>query len=99
MMGQKFQKKVEDFECEVCGTKVKGSGYTDHCPTCLWSKHLDIYPGDRKSPCGGLMEPVGLEITGSEKKILYRCKKCGYNHKVKVSENDSPEALLQLSTR
>lgn len=97
-MSKKFQKKLEDFECEVCGTKVEGSGYTDHCPSCLWSKHLDIYPGDRKSSCGGLMEPIGLEIKGDQQKILYRCKKCGYEHKVKASPNDDSESLLALST-
>lgn len=97
-MDKKFKKKVENFTCDICGTVVEGSGYTDHCPVCLWSKHLDIYPGDRKSTCGGLMEPVGIEIKGDSKKILYRCKKCGYNHKVKTSPNDNTEALIELST-
>ena len=26
---------------------MKGNGYTNHCPKCLWSKHVDINPGDR----------------------------------------------------
>ncbi|MEK7061411.1 MAG: RNHCP domain-containing protein, partial [Patescibacteria group bacterium] len=43
-----FVKKIEDFVCKVCGTKVKGTGYTNHCPNCLYSLHVDEeVPGDR----------------------------------------------------
>ena len=33
-----FTKKIEDFTCDHCGYNVKGKGYTNHCPKCLWSK-------------------------------------------------------------
>jgi hypothetical protein len=60
MMGKKFTKRIEDFTCEVCGAKVKGTGFTDHCPQCLVTgKHVDVFPGDRKAACGGLMKPSG----------------------------------------
>lgn len=36
-----FTRVIEDFICENCGTEVKGNGYTNHCPKCLWSKHVD----------------------------------------------------------
>ena len=41
----------EDFICENCGKDVEKSSYTarDHCPYCLYSKHVDINPGDRKN--------------------------------------------------
>ena len=32
-------KNKEDFICENCGAFVVGTGYTSHCPQCLWSKH------------------------------------------------------------
>ena len=66
MQEKRFQKKVEDFVCERCGTFVKGTGYTDHCPKCLWSKHVDVNPGDRKSECLGTMEPIGVEVKSKE---------------------------------
>jgi len=90
-----FSKKIEDFTCEVCGAKVKGDGYTDHCPNCLWSKHVDINPGDRASDCGGLMEPIGLDKKHGEWKILYRCTKCGYKHLNKTSPNDKADLIKQ----
>ena len=40
--GKKFQKKSENFKCGNCGASVKGEGYRNHCPKCLWSKHVDI---------------------------------------------------------
>jgi len=49
-MVRKFSKKVENFTCEACGNKVKGSGYTDHCPNCLYSKHVDVFQAIVKNP-------------------------------------------------
>ncbi|HYC79501.1 MAG TPA: RNHCP domain-containing protein, partial [Candidatus Binatia bacterium] len=54
-----FQRTPENFVCENCGTKVSGNGYTNHCPNCLYSKHVDNNPGDRLNKCHGLMEPIG----------------------------------------
>ena len=44
-----FSKKDESFVCENCKKKVEVLNYTsrDHCPFCLYSKHVDINPGDR----------------------------------------------------
>lgn len=99
MKEKRFQKRLEDFICEKCGTFVKGLGYTDHCTKCLWSKHLDINPGDRKSNCGGMMEPVGVEVKGEKYIIHYKCTKCGYKFKVKSAPDDNFEEILRLSTK
>ena len=60
---KKFNMIDESFICENCGKKVTKLGYTarDHCPYCLYSKHLDINPGDRECTCHGLMKPIGIE--------------------------------------
>ncbi|MFA5010180.1 MAG: RNHCP domain-containing protein [Patescibacteria group bacterium] len=91
-----FIRKVEDFICEHCGALVKGTGYTNHCPECLWSKHVDDLPGDRSHPCGGLMEPIGLELRGDKRQIIHRCQKCGIIKKNKVADNDNPDTILGL---
>jgi len=96
-MGLKFKARKENFICAVCGKKVIGNGYTNHCPNCLWSKHTDIYPGDRKSKCLGLMEPQGLIRKNQETKIVFRCLKC---HKIKlnkIQKDDNPRLLEQLA--
>ncbi len=97
MQEKKFQRRIEDFVCEKCGKEVKGKGYTDHCPRCLWSKHIDINPGDRKSECGGLMEPVGVEVRSNKYIIHYRCIKCGFKHRVKSTPDDNFDEIIKLT--
>jgi hypothetical protein len=95
-MSTKFQRRVEDFICEHCAAQVKGNGYTNHCPQCLWSKHVDIHPGDRASACGGMMEPVRLEGSTPHYRILHRCVSCGYERRNDVQAQDSATALTML---
>ncbi len=94
---KRFQKRTEDFVCENCGKAIKGEGYTDHCPKCLWSKHVDINPGDRSEECRGLMEPIGAERKGGENFIHYRCLRCKHRHKVKSGKKDNLEEIIRLS--
>src|SRR5579864_2286095 len=76
MESKTFAKKIEDFTCKKCGTKNKGTGYTDHCFNCLWGKHVDINPGDRMSKCHGLMKPTKAMHDRNEFLIVYECTKC-----------------------
>ena len=94
---KKFQKKKEDFICENCATAVPGDGYTNHCPQCLWSKHVDVNPGDRQSDCGGLMKPESFEMKDGEYVIAYRCLRCGHERKNKAAKNDESEALAEIA--
>jgi|SRR3989338_4331185 len=95
---KKFKRTTEDFTCQQCGFAVRGSGYTNHCPQCLWSKHVDINPGDRQATCQGLMEPVSVELKGGEYVIFHRCVSCGFEKRNKAANNDSFEAIVQLSS-
>jgi len=94
-----FTRKKEDFVCEHCGAHVEGTGYTNHCPKCLWSKHVDIDPGDRAANCGGMMEPASLEGSTPNYRIVHRCTKCGLVRRVNVSPTDDASALLALSSK
>jgi len=96
-MSRKFQRRKEDFVCGYCSHRVEGSGYTNHCPVCLWSRHVDINPGDRQEPCQGLMEPVGVETKGDEYRILFRCTRCGQERWNKAAKEDNFEVLLQIA--
>ncbi len=91
-----FKRTKENFECEYCGEHVKGDGYTNHCPQCLWSKHVDIEPGDRKSDCKGLMRPILFEEDSGEYRILHRCVECSFEKKNKLKDRDNfdPEQVL-----
>ncbi len=94
-MAKLFQRKKEDFTCLNCSQKVKGNGYTDHCPECLYSLHVDINPGDREADCKKLMEPIKAELKKGKTVITYRCQ-CGYYHRVKKSDNDNINKIIEL---
>ncbi len=97
-MPRHFIRNIENFTCERCGTKVKGTGYTNHCPNCLWSEHVDKdIPGDRYDTCHGLMKPVGVEFLHGKYSLLHRCQKCGKISKNKTYPEDNFEKILELS--
>jgi hypothetical protein len=92
-----FQKTKEDFICENCGTKVTGNGYTNHCPKCLYSKHVDINPGDRANLCGGLMKPVSVDLKKGEYIITHRCVLCNFEKKNKAASDDNFEKIILIA--
>lgn len=97
METKRFQRTVEDFVCEHCGAQVSGNGYTNHCPRCLWGKHVDVNPGDRAETCGGMMEPLALEGSSPDYKILHRCTRCRAERRISVSLDDDADAILHLA--
>ena len=92
-MSKNFAKKTEDFICQMCGTHVHGNGYTNHCPKCLTSKHVDINPGDRACDCHGLMLAIGLDNKNGELVLVQQCQKCGFTRRNKICEEDNQEAI------
>jgi rubredoxin len=93
---KKFQKLKEDFICEHCKTEVIGNGYTNHCPKCLWSKHVDIFPGDRLEDCKGLMKPLEAGKAGDDYYIIHECQKCQYKKKNKLSSEDDFDVFVGI---
>jgi len=96
-MSRKFQRLIEDFTCENCGEPVSGDGYTNHCPVCLWSRHVDINPGDRLAECKGLMTPIQVDRKKGEYRILHRCVDCGHEKWNKANKADDFEVILQIA--
>lgn len=94
-----FTMRDENFICENCGAEVSKLNYTarDHCPNCLFSKHVDIMPGDRENTCQGLLKPIGIEKFKDTYKIIYKCLKCGVTHKNIVANDDNTDLIIELS--
>jgi hypothetical protein len=95
-MSEKFVRRKENFECENCTTIVIGNGFTNHCPKCLYSKHVDINPGDRAllTQCGGLMEPVDAYINKDNYQIKHKCLKCGASSTTRTQDEDDISNFL-----
>ncbi len=96
---KKFNHLDEGFICENCQKEVTPLGYTsrDHCPYCLYSKHVDINPGDRQNNCKGLLKPIQLEKFKDTFKIFYKLKKCKKNHKNIIAKDDNMTKIIELS--
>ena len=96
---KKFSKVDEGFVCEQCGEMVEKLNYTsrDHCPFCLFSKHVDIFPGDRMNSCQGLLQPIGIEKYKNTYKIIYKCLKCHQIHKNIMATDDDFNIIIKLS--
>lgn len=104
MEEKRFQKRDEGFQCAHCGHTVPPNGKTsrDHCPRCLVSLHVDIFPGDRANPCGGTLVPVGAEPNAKKGFLIrYRCEKCGARLRNKAAltgtEPDNMDLIISLT--
>ena len=106
--GKKRFRRVrnEGFVCAHCGMEVRplaSGSCRNHCPRCLWSKHLDVVPGDRAAGCGGMMEPVAVQRDGRRKwMIMHKCTRCGDVRRNKAAldvavQPDRFEALLDVA--
>ncbi len=92
------------FTCIRCKQPVSsqafGTQHRNHCPFCLWSRHLDDEPGDRRCPCRAPMEPVAIEVRrDGEWAIIHRCTGCGTLRTNRVAGDDRELALLALVLR
>lgn len=98
---KKFLMRDENFKCENCNSEVFKLNYTarDHCPYCLYSKHVDINPGDRLNSCQGLLKPIGIEKFKDTYKIVYKCIECGEIHKNIMANDDNFDTIIELSKK
>jgi hypothetical protein len=91
------------FRCRHCRLDVPcdapGTSHRNHCPNCLWSRHLDDdSPGDRAADCGSLMEPIAISVRGDGEWVLvHRCTGCDAVHLNRSTGDDNPLLLLRLA--
>ncbi|HYI67535.1 MAG TPA: RNHCP domain-containing protein [Candidatus Limnocylindrales bacterium] len=94
------------FRCVNCRLDVPsdapGTQHRNHCPACLWSRHVDDRPGDRAmlDECGSGMEPIAITVRGKgEWVLIHRCTGCGELHANRSAADDSPLLLVRLAVR
>ena len=67
---------------------LSNGSYRNHCPACLWSKHVDVRPGDRDATCHGLMRPERMEQRGGKGLVvIHRCVTCGLTKANRVADD------------
>lgn len=80
---------------------LTNGSYRNHCSACLWSRHLDVEPGDRASDCGGLMQPSRIDHRrGKGLVIIHRCVRCGFVRANRIADDpvqgDDIDAITAL---
>ena len=98
------RRQPSSFRCGHCRldvpTDTVGTAHRNHCPNCLWSRHLDDDPGDRAADCGSLMEPIAIGVRGDgEWVVVHRCTGCSVLHLNRSAGDDNPLILLRVAVR
>lgn len=93
--------ETEEFKCGHCktfvGPPLSGGRHRNHCPLCLYSKHVDRTPGDRRNDCRSLMEPIGTAFRrNGEQVIVHRCLGCGEVRYCRAAADDHPLVCMRL---
>lgn len=90
------------FRCVHCkqfiGAPITGGKHRNHCPNCLWSRHVDArVPGDRRSDCHAAMEPIGRIVRrNGEQVLVHECRGCGKHDPNRIAADDNPLLLMRL---
>jgi hypothetical protein len=90
-----------------CDPALAGVQNRNHCPYCLWSRHLDWrIAGDRLAGCRATMQPIGLTIKRSRNKyagerdgelmLIHRCTICAKVAINRIAADDSDAAIVQI---
>lgn len=94
--------KEETFRCGHCkvlvGPVPSGGRHRNHCPSCLYSRHVDAdRPGDRASPCGSSMAPIAVFTRANGEYVLvHRCLSCGFERYNRIAADDDFDLVLGL---
>jgi hypothetical protein len=96
-MTRRFTRTTESFDCTNCGAHVVGDGFTNHCPRCLWSRHVDENPGDRAASCRGAMKPIAIIAQRDELVVVQECVVCGHRWRNRTSPDDDRALVIRLS--
>jgi hypothetical protein len=90
-----------------CAPIIAGVQNRNHCPGCLWSRHLDgLSAGDRLAGCRATMRPIGLTTKRSRNKyaserdgelmIIHQCTVCLKVVINRIAADDSAAAIFEL---
>lgn len=93
---KKFRRVIENFICDRCGAHVEGNGYRNHCPSCLTSKHVDIFPGDRLAQCHGLMDVTDIALEHGDLFIMHECRRCTHRKRNQIAPDDEVDAVIEF---
>jgi hypothetical protein len=112
--GQHLSRHLDSgFRCAHCQAFVTDDAWfsgvqnRNHCPYCLWSRHLDQFEaGDRLAACKAAMQPIGLALKQTYKKyaltqpgelmLIHQCSDCAKLSINRIAADDDIETILAV---
>ena len=91
---------MKSLFAKTAAKKCLNYGYScrNHCPYCLYSKHVDINPGDRMEKCHGLLKPIRVELSSKKGYVLIsKCLKCGAERRNVTAKDDDMNKIIKLT--
>src|SRR5512138_3845613 len=102
-----------DFRCAHCQGLVSsahlfsGVNNRNHCPYCLWSRHLDLFTaGDRLCACKAPMKPIGLTMKKGRNKyqpgargelmLIHECIECQALSINRIAADDDSDNVMAV---
>jgi hypothetical protein len=111
---EQFQRTF-GFKCIHCHAYISsdpdlsGVQNRNHCPYCLWSKHVDLNEsGDRLAACKAPMQPAGLCLKRVPKKygdqngelmMVHLCCDCGSFSLNRIAADDDTASIFDIYTQ
>ena len=103
----------KDFKCLHChfyvsaNTFIAGVNNRNHCPYCLWSRHMDLFEaGDRLAVCKAEMKPIGLTLKRTRKKygkatygelmLIHQCSDCEKISINRIAADDNVGLIYEI---
>lgn len=99
---ERVESRDGTFRCRQCktivGVPISGGRHRNHCPLCLYSRHVDRRsPGDRASACKSMMPATGLFTRrGGEQVLVHECLGCGVSRHNRIAADDNIVATMRL---
>jgi hypothetical protein len=110
--GASRRQAYDSFLCKHCHALVSTASFLsgvqnrNHCPYCLWSRHLDLFAaGDRLSACKAPMRPIGLTFKSTPKKygsgngelmLIHVCTECESLSINRVAADDDLQTIYRV---
>ncbi|GAA0939738.1 RNHCP domain-containing protein [Nonomuraea longicatena] len=96
--------RTETFTCVRCGltaTTASPAGVRrNHCPRCLYSRHVVDHVEGGPSECGARMAPIAVAVLrDGDWALIHRCVTCGELTSSPIAGDDNQFILMRMAVR
>ncbi|WP_055481627.1 RNHCP domain-containing protein [Sphaerimonospora mesophila] len=96
--------RTETFGCVRCGLTVTaldpGGARRNHCPRCLYSRHVRDGVEGGPSECRSGMAPISIAVLrNGDWELIHHCTRCGELTSNPICDDDNQFILMRMAVR